>query len=172
MNTIPPPRVHVSGISLGSCGAARDNDISAETLPEECVSSLTPVRTLLWKRSERQRASELKRHRSHAVTVKMNEPRLGGRGRTGGFRAELTVGGGGLGGEREGAFAAGLDAKRSCRKVGEEHTEQLQDEQTEGSILQAGQPFKHPSVTVTYSNPLNQPPPVPPSSGDTDPLPT
>lgn len=63
-----------------------------------------------------------------------------------------------VGGVREGAFAAGLGAKRSCRKVGEEHTEQLQDEHTEDSILQAGQPFKHPSVTVTYSNPLNQPP--------------
>lgn len=61
-------------------------------------------------------------------------------------------------GVREGAFDAGLDAKRSCRKVGEEHTEQLQDEHTEDSILQAGQPFKHRSVTVTYSNPLNQPP--------------
>lgn len=61
-------------------------------------------------------------------------------------------------GARGGAFAAGLGAKRSCRKVGEEHTEQLQDEHREDGILQAGQPFKHPSVTVTYSNPLNQPP--------------
>lgn len=92
----------------------------------------------------------------------MNEPRLRGRRRIGGFHGgslhQLTVAGKRREVRAKGAFAAGLGAKRSCRKVGEEHTEQLQDEHTEDSILQAGQPFKHPSVTVTYSNPLKQPP--------------
>lgn len=111
---------------------------------------------------------------------KMNELCLGGRRRTCGCTAEWgrsdhciswllwkKV--------REGhkdVFAAVLGAKRSWRKVGEEHTEQLRDERTEDSILQAGQPFKHPSVTVTYSNPLKPAPIFPFSSRDADPLPT
>lgn len=60
-------------------------------------------------------------------------------------------------------------AKLELKKKLEESKRQLRDERLEDSILPAGQPFKHPSVTVTYSN--QPPPPTPPFLlGDADPV--